>query len=201
MNKLKEQLFKGGAEKEEGLSSFVLELRLHCDGCVQKIKKILRKYDGVEDVIADLSSDTMTVIGKADPYEVREKLEDSPWCLNELAKIMECHRSMGKIVVPVFYDVDPSEVRNQKGVFGKAFQNLLNKISKKEDESLSEEKEEGESLSDEEEKDESRLSELSWRKALRGAASIAGFALLNSRNESKAIKDITEEITHLLDKT
>ncbi|MCI05787.1 TMV resistance protein N-like, partial [Trifolium medium] len=104
---------------------------------------------------------------------------DSRWCLNELVKIMECQRTMGQIVVPVFYDVDPFEVRHQKGVFGKAFQNLLNRISNEEDESLSKE-EEDESLSKEEEH-ELLHSELSWREALRWAASIAGFVVLNSR--------------------
>jgi hypothetical protein len=87
---------------------------------------------------------------------------DSRWCLNELVKIMKCQRTMRQIVLPIFYDVDPSEVRHQKGVFGKAFQNLLNRTSK-------------------EEEDELLHSELSWREALRWAASIAGFVVLNSR--------------------
>ena len=39
----------------------------------------------------------------------------SSWCLKELEKIMECRRSLKQIVLPVFYDVDPSDVRNQKG--------------------------------------------------------------------------------------
>ncbi|MCI40243.1 TMV resistance protein N-like, partial [Trifolium medium] len=34
---------------------------------------------------------------------------DSRWCLDELVKIMECHRTIGQVVLPVFYDVDPSE--------------------------------------------------------------------------------------------
>jgi hypothetical protein len=42
----------------------------------------------------------------------------SSWCLNELQKVMECHRTHGQVVVPVFYDVDPSVVRHQKGDFG-----------------------------------------------------------------------------------
>ena len=43
----------------------------------------------------------------------------SPWCLDELVKILECKKK-GQKVFPVFYMVDPSEVRNQKGKFGKA---------------------------------------------------------------------------------
>lgn len=45
----------------------------------------------------------------------------SSWCLKELEKIMECRRSLKQIVLPVFYDVDPSDVRNQKGSLKKAF--------------------------------------------------------------------------------
>ena len=46
---------------------------------------------------------------------------DSRWCLDELAKIMECRREFGQLVFPIFYHVDPSDVRNQSGSFGKAF--------------------------------------------------------------------------------
>jgi hypothetical protein len=47
---------------------------------------------------------------------------ESSWCLNELEKIMECRRLNGQVVLPVFYDVDPSVVRHQKGDFGKALE-------------------------------------------------------------------------------
>lgn len=43
----------------------------------------------------------------------------SSWCLMELLKIMECKKQHGQIVIPVFYHVDPSEVRHQKGSFAK----------------------------------------------------------------------------------
>jgi hypothetical protein len=45
----------------------------------------------------------------------------STWCLQELDKILECSQLYGKRVLPVFYDVDPSEVRHQKGNYGEAF--------------------------------------------------------------------------------
>ncbi|KOM29379.1 hypothetical protein LR48_Vigan661s001600 [Vigna angularis] len=54
---------------------------------------------------------------------------ESIWCMKELEKIMECHRTIGNVVIPVFYDVDPSEVRHQRGDFGKAFRRLLSKFS------------------------------------------------------------------------
>jgi hypothetical protein len=45
----------------------------------------------------------------------------STWCLQELEKICECVQVSGKHVLPVFYDVDPSEVRKQSGIYGEAF--------------------------------------------------------------------------------
>lgn len=45
----------------------------------------------------------------------------SSWCLDELAKIIECKWNLQQIVLPIFYDVDPSEVRAQKGSLEKAF--------------------------------------------------------------------------------
>ncbi|KAL0005507.1 hypothetical protein SO802_013068 [Lithocarpus litseifolius] len=44
----------------------------------------------------------------------------SIWCLDELLKILECRKKKGQLVLPFFYKVDPSEVRNQKGNFGMA---------------------------------------------------------------------------------
>ena len=33
------------------------------------------------------------------------------WCLDELAKIIQCIKVMGMTILPIFYDVDPSDVR------------------------------------------------------------------------------------------
>ncbi|CAK8533380.1 unnamed protein product [Lathyrus sativus] len=103
---------------------------------------------------------------------------DSRWCLEELVKIMKCRRTVGQVVLPVFYDVDPSEVRHQTGEFGEAFQTLLNRISKG-----------------------NKKKSLKWREALRQAAGLAGFVVLDSRNEREAINHIVEKVTLLLDKT
>ena len=43
----------------------------------------------------------------------------STWCLEELTEIIECKKN-GQTVLPVFYKVDPSEVRRHKGSFGSA---------------------------------------------------------------------------------
>jgi len=45
----------------------------------------------------------------------------STWCLQELANIADCIHVQGQTVLPIFYDVSPSEVRKQTGDYGKAF--------------------------------------------------------------------------------
>jgi hypothetical protein len=77
----------------------------------------------------------------------------SRWCLDELAKIMERKRTDGYVVVPVFYKVDPSDVRKQTGCFAQAF-------AKHEDRF----KEEVEKVDE-------------WRKALKDVADLGGMVL------------------------
>ena len=45
----------------------------------------------------------------------------SRWCLIELAKIVECMKETRLTVLPIFYHVDPSHVRNQTGTLLEAF--------------------------------------------------------------------------------
>ncbi|KAL7235622.1 hypothetical protein ACSBR1_019004 [Camellia fascicularis] len=45
----------------------------------------------------------------------------SRWCLDELLMILECKRTSKHMVLPVFYDVDPSQVKNQTEGFAEAF--------------------------------------------------------------------------------
>nr|AAP44392.1 nematode resistance-like protein [Solanum tuberosum] len=95
---------------------------------------------------------------------------NSTWCLDELTKIMECKNVKGQIVVPVFYDVDPSTVRKQKSIFGEAFS-----------------------------KHEARFQEdkvQKWRAALEEAANISGWDLPNTSNghEARVMEKIAEDI-------
>lgn len=82
---------------------------------------------------------------------------NSRWCMQELENIMEIHRAMGVVAVPVFYKVDPSEVRNQKGKFGEAFKDLMSKKS----------------VDD--------YTKKKWKMALLEVGGIAGFVIINSK--------------------
>lgn len=48
----------------------------------------------------------------------------SSWCLDELVEIMECKEVSGQTVMPIFYGVDPTDVRKQSGDFGKSFDKI-----------------------------------------------------------------------------
>ncbi|KAL6213449.1 hypothetical protein ACLB2K_012896 [Fragaria x ananassa] len=44
----------------------------------------------------------------------------SVWCLDELVQILRCRETKQQRAVPIFYKVDPSEIRNQTGRIGEA---------------------------------------------------------------------------------
>lgn len=74
----------------------------------------------------------------------------SKWCLEELVKIVECMDTSKQVVIPVFYNVDPSHVRHQKGAYGDAL--------------------------DKHEKSKRNLAKVqNWRSALSVAANLSGF--------------------------
>lgn len=83
-----------------------------------------------------------------------KKYADSSWCLNELLVILHYRKMKKQIVLPIFYDIKPSEVRDQKGEFGKSFDKLGDEV-----------------------KDNVKL--LKWRVALEQASLLSGFELGN----------------------
>ncbi|KAG6675510.1 hypothetical protein I3842_15G106600 [Carya illinoinensis] len=92
---------------------------------------------------------------------------ESRWCLNELLKIFECMETVKQIVLPVFYDVDPSNVRHQKGSFGEAFAKLKDRFEGNEE-------------------------VLKWEAALEKLANLSGVELKNYRKESEFIEEIIQ---------
>ncbi|KAM5573250.1 disease resistance protein RUN1-like [Rosa sericea] len=102
---------------------------------------------------------------------------DSSWCLEELVKIMECRRTMGQLVFPVFYDVDPSDVRKQSGSFGEAFDQKHG------------------------DKDEDKVKR--WRAALTEATNLSGWDLITKADghEGNFIRMIIQEISKFLNNT
>ncbi|KAI8571118.1 hypothetical protein RHMOL_Rhmol01G0092900 [Rhododendron molle] len=103
----------------------------------------------------------------------------SRWCLDELVKIMDCRETFKQIVVPIFYDVVPSDVRKQTGVLQDAFANHKKRLREEPDGKVEK-----------------------WRAALTKAANLSGRHLLNDGDEAELIKMIIEDVrkvspTHL----
>ncbi|KAJ9558686.1 hypothetical protein OSB04_013300 [Centaurea solstitialis] len=42
----------------------------------------------------------------------------STWCLDELVLILEQHKTSNHVVIPIFYHVEPTDVRKQESSFG-----------------------------------------------------------------------------------
>ncbi|CAL2226768.1 unnamed protein product [Prunus armeniaca] len=88
----------------------------------------------------------------------------STWCLKELVHILRCKKNHGKIVIPIFYRIDPSDVRKQQGTYA-----LEDRPLKR-----------------------SRDEVANWRAALEEAANISGFH--DSRKTGSTEADFVEEV-------
>ncbi|XP_045823355.1 heat shock cognate 70 kDa protein 2-like isoform X1 [Trifolium pratense] len=49
-----------------------------------------------------------------------ENFADSKWCLKELVKILDCRKRKKQLVLPIFYEVEPSDIRHLKGRYCEA---------------------------------------------------------------------------------
>ncbi|MFS7959105.1 putative TIR domain, P-loop containing nucleoside triphosphate hydrolase [Helianthus anomalus] len=102
-----------------------------------------------------------------------ENYADSSWCLDELAHIIECMNTRGQLVMPIFYQVDPSDVRKLKRKYGEAFDKHAG---------------------------ENKFKVESWRKALEKAGTLSGWVINGFENshEAKCIKEIVGTISSRL---
>nr|XP_043613545.1 disease resistance protein Roq1-like [Erigeron canadensis] len=101
-----------------------------------------------------------------------ENYADSSWCLDELSHITKCKDKLtGQIVMPIFYHVDPSDVRKQKRKYGEAF-------------------------AKHEQSEDNKKKVESWKKALVNASNIAGWEPYQVANglEAKCIQVIVDSI-------
>ncbi|CAL5353956.1 unnamed protein product [Camellia sinensis] len=107
-----------------------------------------------------------------------ENYAASSWCLDELVKIMESRKTFQQTVLPIFYDIVPSDVQEQNGSFAEAFAKHEERF-----------------------KDGSDGKVKKWRAALTEAANLSGWDLKNVDNgdEAKLIEKIVEEVGNILD--
>uniref|UniRef100_A0A6N2M5U8 TIR domain-containing protein n=1 Tax=Salix viminalis TaxID=40686 RepID=A0A6N2M5U8_SALVM len=101
----------------------------------------------------------------------------SRWCLDELVEILESkNRKTDQIILPIFYDINPSELRKQTGSFAKTFHGHEAAFTEKVKE---------------------------WTKALEEAGNLSGWNLNDMENghESKFIQEIVKDVLNKLDPT
>ncbi|XP_050145761.1 disease resistance protein RPV1-like isoform X7 [Malus sylvestris] len=95
----------------------------------------------------------------------------STWCLDELVHILKCNNKEGRMVIPVFYDIDPSDVRKQHGSYADAFDELEKRFANSIDKVHK------------------------WRDALTTAANLSGFDHSNkSGTEADLIQKVVDHI-------
>nr|XP_029147256.1 TMV resistance protein N-like isoform X1 [Arachis hypogaea]XP_029147257.1 TMV resistance protein N-like isoform X1 [Arachis hypogaea]XP_029147258.1 TMV resistance protein N-like isoform X1 [Arachis hypogaea] len=101
----------------------------------------------------------------------------STWCLQELANIADCIQIPGHTVLPVFYDVSPTEVRRQSGKFEKAFMKHEERF-----------------------KDDAEMMEqvARWRGALTQVANLSGWDVKKDKSQSAEIEKIVKAVTNIL---
>ena len=61
------------------MGEIVLKIEgMHCDGCVKRVKNVLQKMEGIEDVDVSLEEKTAKIKmnGEVDLKEVKEKIEN-----------------------------------------------------------------------------------------------------------------------------
>lgn len=107
----------------------------------------------------DISSETIRAI-QSSRFSIivfSRNYADSILCLQELSEIINCRKTLGHTVLPVFYNVDPSHVRNQRGSFGEAF-------ARHEERMVS---------------DKGRATIARWRAALTATGNLSGWDLTN----------------------
>ncbi|XP_039157897.1 disease resistance protein RUN1-like [Eucalyptus grandis] len=130
----------------------------------------LKKGDQISMLLEAIEESYIAVIVFSQYYA------SSEWCLEEVAKIMECKEQRNLTVLPVFYKVEPREVRKGRMSYQKAL-----------DKHKSEFGEDSEKVK-------------RWEKALFNAGSLSGWPL-NDGDESKLIQEIVEWISNHLGRT
>ncbi|XP_056172864.1 disease resistance protein L6-like isoform X2 [Syzygium oleosum] len=96
----------------------------------------------------------------------------SVWCLKEVVQMVQCQKKSGQKIMPIFYDVAPSEVRYQTEGYAKAF--LAHENKKRHDEKTMQE----------------------WKDALSAVGAINGWDLHSEKNrrEGEFAKKLTKEV-------
>ncbi|PON31613.1 TIR-NBS-LRR-like protein [Parasponia andersonii] len=105
-----------------------------------------------------------------------EDYASSRWCLDELNHILRCNEIDNQIAIPVFYGVNPSDVRKQQGSYASAFAAHELRF-----------KDQMEKLQQ-------------WRNSLTRVADFSGFDSSNYGSDSKLLEAVVQDIKEKLNR-
>ncbi|XP_024155968.1 toll/interleukin-1 receptor-like protein [Rosa chinensis] len=97
----------------------------------------------------------------------------SRWCLDELTMIIQCMEDKSTTVIPIFYDVDPSDVQHQRGSFATTFTSPQERLAQDDDYP-------------------NKLNQ--WRVALTKVADLSGLESNKYSSDLELVKDIVETV-------
>ncbi|XP_050108272.1 disease resistance protein RUN1-like [Malus sylvestris] len=103
-----------------------------------------------------------------------ENYASSTWCLDEIVHILDCKKKNGQVVIPIFYNIDPSHIRKQQGSYEDAFVQHKERFK---------------------DSVEGVTKVCKWRDALKDAANLSGFVYSNKTGtEANFIEKVVEDI-------
>lgn len=85
----------------------------------------LQRGDPISEVIMEAIK-----LSKLSIIVFSENFANSTWCLNDLVQILEWKRKRNHLVWPIFYKVDPTDVRHQKNSYGQARKKVWKRFEK-----------------------------------------------------------------------
>ncbi|CAL8174214.1 unnamed protein product [Prunus armeniaca] len=106
--------FRGVDTRNSFVSHLYHELQHRCIKTFKDDPKLERGTTISSELFKAIQESRLAVVVLSPNYA------SSSWCLDELTKILQCMKSNGT-VLPVFYNVDPSDVRKQSRNFAGAF--------------------------------------------------------------------------------
>ncbi|XLR43996.1 hypothetical protein S83_028656 [Arachis hypogaea] len=96
-----------GEDTRTGFTSHLLDALIN-KGIETYIDYRLRRGDDIWDSLCKAIKEShISIVVFSEDYAA------SKWCLQELAEIIKCRREQGQVVIPVFYETDPSQIRDQ----------------------------------------------------------------------------------------
>ncbi|XP_010551473.1 PREDICTED: TMV resistance protein N-like isoform X2 [Tarenaya hassleriana] len=132
----------------------------------------LRRGDEIAPSLVEAIEDSATSV-----VVFSRRYADSHWCLEELAKLCDLRSSLGRPMLPIFYEVDPSHIRKQNGHFAKDFEEHEKRF------------------------DVEKVQR--WRKAMNLVGNIAGFMYKNDSEDDiieRVVKRVLAELSNTPEK-